>query len=65
MAIQMWNTVIERTGSSRFPVDRAKVQLAFTRKLFDDATALADEQDGPLPDGEGEEEGDQEVATQS
>ena len=55
MAIQMWNIVIERTGSSRFPVERANVQLTFTKHLFTKASALAEEEE-TLPENEEEEE---------
>ncbi|KAK4547741.1 hypothetical protein LTR36_000699 [Oleoguttula mirabilis] len=49
MAMQMWRTVIERTGSSRFPIDQAKVKLAFTQTLFDKAEALVRDESEPLP----------------
>jgi len=60
MAMQMWTTVLQRTGSSRFPVERASVQLAFTKHLFEKANALAQEED-PLPEEEEEEQEEQEL----
>ncbi|KAK5128500.1 hypothetical protein LTR85_003168 [Meristemomyces frigidus] len=49
MAMQMWRTVIDRSGTSRFPVNRAKVQLAFTEKLFQKAEALVRDESELLP----------------
>lgn len=53
MAMQMWRIVIDRSGSSRFPVDRARVQLGFTEKLFAVAKAMVRDESEllPLPEG--------------
>lgn len=47
-AIEMWRTVLTRTGSSRFPIELALPQLVWARRLFEKARAEAEEE-GMLP----------------
>ena len=37
--MQMWRAVIERTGSSRFPIDRAQLQMESAQQLLEEAEA--------------------------
>ena len=36
----MWQAVIERTGVSRYPIDRAELQVAFAQQLLESAEAI-------------------------
>ena len=39
MALELWRMVIERTGLSKFQVDRARLQFAFALRLLEIAEA--------------------------
>ena len=49
MALQMWQAVIDSTGLSRFPIDRAELESAFAQQLLDTAAAIIQEEHAALP----------------
>ena len=49
MAMEAWEAVIQRTGTSRFPIEKAREAFLVAEQLFDIANALADTEDEPLP----------------
>lgn len=52
MAMQFWNVVIERTGTSRFPIDKAREQHRVAEAMFEVAERLRAEQEGSSSDEE-------------
>lgn len=48
-AIHLWSAVIDRTGKSRFPIEKAKVQLGMSRRLFEQGKEECEEEHEVLP----------------